>query len=243
VTGNRAIGARAAPDFAVDLVNTHLDAGEAMAAIHRFATILAADEAGYPRLMGLTRGGRANASRRSTADAPPISIDNQAPGLWLWSGNAPLSPPLPTSPVQNGLGQIVFAARRARWRALSRGLALAALASSVILYSMPLEELASPGIPGVALQPVPSTTVAPPISAATPVSLTGTQSKKAHTHTAPAAKMKARPTERHRGKKPVHRTSRRQTNASFVLSVPRPPPVLPPVAPAPEPMTWHGGGY
>ena len=212
-------------------------------AIHHFAAILAADVAGYSRLMGLTRRGRANASRRSTADAPSISIDNhEAPGLWLWRGDAPLSPPLPTSPVQKALGRVVFAARRARWRALSGGLALAALAASVTLHSTPLEELASPGIPGVALQPVPSTSVAPPISAATPVSLTSTQSEKAQTPTAPPAK--ARRTERHRGKKRVHRPLRpRQTDVSFVFSVPRAPPAPPPVVPPFEPMTWHGGGY
>ena len=212
-------------------------------AIYHFAAILAADVAGYSRLMGLTRRGRADASRRSSADAPPISIDNQAPGLWLWRGDAPLSPPLPTSPVQKGLAQIVFAARRARWRALSGGLALAALAASVMLHSTPLEELASPDVPGVALQPVPSTTVAPLISAATPVSLEGTQSETAQTPTAPPAKTKARRTERHREKKRVHRKSPRHTEASFALSVPRAPPVRPPVASTPEPMTWHGGGY
>jgi hypothetical protein len=215
-----------------------------MAAIHRFATILPADEAGYSRLLGLTRRGGANASRRSSSVAPPISVDNQAPGLWLWRGTAPLSPPLPTSPVQKGLGRIVFAARRARWRALSGGLALAALAAAVTLDSTPLEELALPGIPDVALQPVPSTTVAPPISTATPVSLTGTESEKAQTPTAPPAKTKARRTEQHKGKKRVHhRSPPRQTDASFALSVPKAPPVLPPVAPTPEPMTWHGGGY
>lgn len=214
-----------------------------MAAIHRFATILPADEAGYSRLFGLTRRGGANASRRSSSDAPSISTDNQAPGLWLWRGDAPLSPPLPTSPVQRGLGRFVFAARRARWRALSGGLALAALAASVMLHSTPLEELALPGIPDVALQPVPSTTVAPPISTATPVSLTSTQAEEAQTPTAPPAKTKARRTKRHRGKKRVHRTPPRQTDVSFVFSVPRAPPVSPPVAPAPEPMTWHGGGY
>ena len=218
-------------------------------AIHHFAAILAADVAGYSRLMGLTRRARANASTRSSADAPPISIDNhQVPRLWLWRGDAPLSPPLPTSPLEKGLGRIVFVARRARWRALSGGLALAALAASVMLYSTPLEELASPGVPlglpGVALQPVPSTSVAPPIGAATPVSLTDTQSEKAQTPTAPPAKTKARRTERHRAKKRVHRTSHpRQTNASLVLSAPRPPPAPAPVAPPFEPMTWHGGGY
>ena len=91
--------------------------------------------------------------------APPISIDKQAPGLWLWRGDASLSPPLPTSPAQKGLGRIIFPARRGRWRALSGGLALAVLAASVMLHSTPLEELASPGIPAAALQPVPSTTV------------------------------------------------------------------------------------
>jgi len=142
------------------------------------------------------------------------------------------------------LGRIVFAARRARWSALSGGLALAALAASVMLHSTPLEELASRGIPAAALQPVPSTTVAPPMSAATPVSLTGTQSEKVQTPTAPPAKTKARRTKRQRGKKRAHRTlPPRQTNVSLVLSVPRAPAVLPPVAPPFEAMTWHGGGY
>jgi hypothetical protein len=214
-----------------------------MASIYHFAAILAADVAGYSRLIGLTQRGRANASKRSSSDA--ISIDNQAPGLWLWRGDAPLSPPLPASPGQKGLGRIVFAARRGRWRALSGGLALAGLAASVmLLHSTPLEELASPGIPAVALQPVPSTTVAPPISAATPVSLTGTQSEKVQTPTAPPAKTKARRTERQRGKKRVHhKLPPRKTHASLVFSVPRAPPVQPPVAPPFEPMTWHGGGY
>ena len=210
-----------------------------MASIHHLAAILAADVAAYSRLTGLSRRGRANASKRSSPDA--INIDNQAPGLWLGRGDTPLSPPLPTSPVQNGLGRIVFPARMGRWRALSGGLALAVLAASVMLHSTPLEELASPGIPVAALQPVPSTTVAPPISVATPVSLTGTQSEKVQTPTAPPAKTKARRTER---QKRVHRKlPPRQTGASLAFSVPRAPPVLPPVAPPFEPMTWHGGGY
>jgi hypothetical protein len=39
-----------------------------MTATRRLAAILAADVAGYSRLMGLTRRGRTNASRRTSAN-------------------------------------------------------------------------------------------------------------------------------------------------------------------------------
>jgi hypothetical protein len=84
-----------------------------------------------------------------SSDTTSPSDENQASGLWLWHGKAPLPPsPLqPASRVQQSLDPIVSALRRRGWMALPGGVALTLLA--VMLRSTPLDKPPPANTPAV----------------------------------------------------------------------------------------------
>lgn len=116
------------------------------------------------------------ASEPSSPDATPLSNQDQAPGLWLWQGEAPppAEPPPSASPTRppSRVERIAYlagsAVRRARWLAPPTGWALLALTAWGIVHLLP----GSQSIPGntsaAALQPTPTPGLARPISPAPP---------------------------------------------------------------------------
>jgi hypothetical protein len=186
---------------------------------------------------------------RSPSSHPALSnAESQEAGLWLWRGEAlpppPSTPPPksrvePTSRVQQILGSMAPAARRAGWMVLLGGLAVALLAASAMLHPTPPEESVSVDTLAVSLPPVQSATVVPPSVAPAPADLTEAQSDQ--TEVPPAAQALARPAETRVGKSRAQppRTVRK-TQASPIR---RGPPILIPGVLTPPSMTWRGGGY
>ena len=204
------------------------------------------------------------------SDTTSPSDENHGSGLWLWHGKAspaPLQPgeahrsprklttpsavdarPLPTSRVQQSLGPIFSALRRAGWMALPGGVALTLLA--VMLHSTPPDTPAPADTAAVALEPVPSPAAAHAVISAPPVDIpaprvehTDTQPDQAQMPSAPAAPLPARGTEHELATKPASRTSARTARKTHALAGRNSPFVIHGVLTPPDPTVWHRGGH
>jgi hypothetical protein len=182
-----------------------------------------------------------------SSDKTSQSDENQASGLWLWHGKAPLPPVQPASRVQQSLGSIVSALRRRGWIALPGGLALALLA--VMLRSTPTDKPA-PDTPAVLLEPVPSPAEAhavipaPPVNFPAPgVEYMDTQLDQAQMPSAPAAVSSGQGTDHELATKAVHHTSARTVRKTHAFAGRSSPFVIHGVLTPPEPTVSRDSGH
>ena len=180
------------------------------------------------------------------SDTTSQSDENQASGLWLWHGKAPLPPsPLqPASHVPQIPGPNVPALRRRGLMALPGGVALALLA--VMLRSTPLDKPPSADTPAVALEPVPSPTEAHAVIPAPPVNISAPRVE--HTDTQDQAQMPSPPTtlgtEHQLEKTAAHHTSARTTRKAHAFAGKGSPFIIHGVLTPPDlPMVRHDGGH
>ena len=183
-----------------------------------------------------------------SSDTTSPSDENQASGLWLWHGKAPLPPLQPASRVQQSPDPIVSASRRGGWLALPRGVALTLLV--VMLCSTPLDKPPPADTPAVALEPVPSPAYAHAVIPAPPVSIpaprvehTDTQLDQAQMTSVRAALLPARGTDDQQAKKTARHTSARTVRKTHAFAGRGSPFSIHGVLTPPEPTVWHDGGY
>ncbi|HYZ41553.1 MAG TPA: hypothetical protein VE687_13150, partial [Stellaceae bacterium] len=165
---------------------------------------------------------------------PSMSAESQEPGLWLWRGEAPPTPP-PLQPASGAqrVEQIIRIVRLAGWVALPSALTLTFLAASVMLRSTPPDERVAADPSAIASQSGSSSPVARPVIALPQIELAAPQLAQVQAPSVPPVEMTVPRAERRWAKRRPGKTHlwfarKRSHNLGLLM---------------PEPMTWHGGGY